>query len=72
MAIPETPVDIRFSGLNQRRYGKLLLPGQLTIAENVIQIEEGVFEKRDGYSPMDRYTSQAEADAEPPGGGDDL
>lgn len=72
MALPETPIDIRFAALDQRRYGKYVLPGQLDIAQNVWQLEEGLYEKRDGYSAMDRFTTAEEADEGPGGGGDDI
>lgn len=56
MAIPATPVEVRFAQGDQRKFGKFLLPGQLDIAQNLVQVEEGVYEKRDGYSPISNAT----------------
>jgi hypothetical protein len=72
MPIPETTVDIRFGASDQRRYGKFLLPGQLDLAINVVQVEGGLYEKRDGYLALDRFTSAEEAEDDGPGGGDEI
>lgn len=70
MAIPETPIDVRFGSVEQRKYSKYLIPGQLDLAQNVVQVKEGLYEKRDGYSPMDRFTSAEEvSESEGDGGG---
>jgi hypothetical protein len=54
VAIPATPVEVRFAQSEQRKFSKFLLPGQLTVAENVDQATaEGVYSKRDGYGSID-------------------
>lgn len=54
--LPESPIDIRFASLDQRKGDGLLSPGVLTVARNVQQIQEGVFEKRDGYARLNTTT----------------
>lgn len=53
MPIPATPVEVRFAQSEQRKFGKFLLPGQLSLAQNVHQVKDGVYEKRDGYAVID-------------------
>lgn len=54
MSIPATPYEVRFAQTEQRKFGKFVLPGTMDIAENVHQIKDGLYEKRDGYGNMDK------------------
>lgn len=53
MSLPLSELELRFGSVDQRT-GDKFLSGQLDQAINVIQQEDGVWEKRNGYERMNR------------------